>query len=912
MKPPHLAERWLASVIPDPHARDGVLGDMRERYAQVARRFTAVGAHLWYWFAAAATVRWYVLDRRRGQRRGRAPGGRGEPSIVRMTMTIGYEARLAFRAVRRTPGFAAVAIATIGLGIGASTAIFSVLDDVVLKPLPYGDADRVVRITHTAPGRGIDRLGATDGMYFHYRENAATLEDFALYIEQSVPADGEEEPIEAGIIIATPSLFSILQVSPFLGRLFTEEDAEPGVEDRAVLTHRFWMREYGGDSTIIGQSLSETTTIPIIGVLPEWFDFIRPEAQHTFGNSFDKPDIFIPLTLRRARARFGNFMYQAVGRLAPGATLETATNELTVLMHQMPELYPENGLTARMVEEGRHAPVVERFKDAMVGDVAKVLWIIMGAVGFVLLIAMVNVLNLFIVRAESRRREIAVRRALGASRGKLLRAFLSEGLLLAAGGGGLGILLAVVGTGGLLRLAPAEIPRLDQVGVDGRVLVFAGAISMVVALVLGALPALRYTKLNLAAVVGDQSRGATTSRARHRTRHALVVTQVAFAFVLLVGSGLLIRTFWNLRNVRPGFGGTNALIVRVTLPGTLDGPQGRTDFMLGLTERLEGVPGISSAAYAADLPLDGVGWSAEIALEESIPEPGNQAPAAGRNFVGPGYLASIGATLLRGRELERSDYATDPDVAVVNRSFADERWPGENPIGKRLVQWPAEEGAWYRVVGVTADIHEVSLAEAPEPMVYLPTVFRPGTTHGMFATNFAIVMRTSGDPLAVLSAVRQVIANSGSVVPITSVQTLEGLKAASMRQLSFAMVLLVTAGSAALLLSIVGIYGVVAYVVGQRPREIGVRIALGARPADVRRMVLRQSARVGTVGVAVGLAGAVVMSRVLQSLLFGVASTDLLTYGGVVVLLLVLVLTASFLPARRAAAVDPVNALRAE
>lgn len=908
MRPPRLAERWLGAVIRDPHARAGVIGDLREDYERIARRYAVVVAYGWYWFAAAFTAGWYLRERSGAQPRTRAVDrGQGTQHL----QSWWYDLRLAARAARRAPLFTTVAALTIAVGIGGTTAIFSVLDAVVLQPLPYDDDDRVVRITHAAPGAGVERMGATDGMYFQYGEHATTLSEFALYVEESVPsANPDEGAVEVGLISATPSLFRILGVTPALGRLFTEEESRPGSSPVVLLTHKFWMSRFAGDSTVVGKQLSDAAPIPIVGVLPAWFDFIRPEARMTFGNAFDEPDLFFPLRLNRARARFGNFIYQAVGRLAPGATLEEATNELAVLMHQMPALYPENGLTEEAVAEGGHHPIVEPFKDAMVGSVGAVVWMLMGAVSLVLLIAMVNIVNLFLVRTESRRREIAVRAALGAGSGALARSFLAEASLVAALGCLVGSGFAAVGTRLVLRLAPADVPRLDHVGFDVRVVVFTAAVAAMAALVLGLMPTAHYRRLSPGAVVSDVGRGHTGGRERHLTREAMVVTQVALALVLLIGSSLLIRTFWNMRNVSPGFGDTDALIVRVTL--SANDPQERTDFMLQLTEQIEAIAGVEQAAFAGDLPLNGVTWRAGIALEGQEPARDAQAPRAYRNMIGPGYLRAIGATILQGREMTRQDYATDPDGVVVNRAFAAERWPGEDPIGKRLVQWPAAPGTWYRVIAVVADIHEVDLTETPEPTVYLPTVFRPGTMYGMFVSNFAIVIRTAGDPPAVLEDVRRVIAASDPSVPLTEVTTLAGLKADSMRQLSFAMVLLGIAGCAALLLGIVGIYGVVAYVVGQRTREFGVRIALGARAAEVRSMVLRQGGRVGAMGIGVGLVGALAVSRVLQSLLFDVAATDVFTYVAVSLALFVLVLGATLVPARRATRIDPVRALRAE
>lgn len=898
MTPPRLAERFLRWIVRDDHSREMVTADLRLDHQRMTRRLSRVGAYLWYWCAVAGTAWWYTRERWGG---GRPSGGKG-----RVFGMVAREARLFPRTLRRAPAFTAVTIGTVGLAVAASTAVFAVLDGVILKSLSYPNERELVRITHRSTYSG-ERLGVTNAHYFQYGERAASLADIALYQESSAPADGVDGPTEVGIITATPSLFAVLDVQPFLGRLFTPEDARPGNPDLAILSYGFWMNRFGGDSSVIGKPLSARAPIPIVGILPPSFDFIRPRP--TFGTSVGEPDIYVPMTLVRSEARFGNFAYQAVARLAPGATVEQATRELTELLEPMPEAFP-GGLSRRMFEEGQYRAVVEPLKTALVGDVAGVLWIVTGSVVLVLVIATVNLLNLFLVRAEGRRAEIAVRRALGASLGRVASAFTTEAALLCAVGGGLGVVLAAGAVPWLQQLAPDDIPRLDRVVVDHRVLLVAAGVTVLSGLVLGLVPFARWVRTDAVSLGTDRS--VTASRARHRVRQGLVVGQVALALVLLIGAGLLVRTFLNLRHVDPGFGASDVVTVRITLGGNFPGPQDRTNYLMDLTRRMAAVPGVQGATFAGDLPLDDNVYHAQFAKADALPEPGTLPPTAARGFVGPGYFRVIGATLLQGRELTRADYETDPDGVVVNRTFAERWWPGEDVIGKRTVQWPAKPDTWYRVIGVVADIREASLSEAPEPTVYLPTVFRPRSTYGMFIRNYALVVKTFGDPVRVLDAVRDEIDGTGDLVPVTAVQTLDGLQAASMQQLSFAMILLVIAGGASLVLGVVGIYGVVTYVVSRRTREIGVRIALGARPADIRGMVLRQAAVVGGIGVTIGVLGATFLSRALATMLFGVAGTDVMTYGAVSVGLLGVVMIASMVPARRAAAVDPVTSLRAE
>ncbi len=832
------------------------------------------------------------------------------------------EVRQAVRRLSRRPGFTATVVATLALGIGGTTALFSVIDRVVLRPLPYGDAGRLVLVSHESP---TDRLGMTDGGYLEYVARSKTLSEMGLYIEMSSPVAGTGAPLEPGIIMASPSLLPLLRVSPVLGRGFTEEDTDPDADPVAIVTYGYWTRQLGADPDVLGKPVVPGSTRLVVGVLPRGFEFLRPEATVVFGNRFAGPDYFIPLErLDPSAARFGNFMYQSLARLAPGATTADAQRELESLMHDAAVDYP-GGFTVTSLEEGGYHPVVERLSDALVGDVAHVLWILMGAVGFVLLIATANVANLFLVRAESRSRELAVRRALGASAPSIAAAFLSESLLLAGLGGALGLALARAGTVWLIRLIPGDVPRLDQVGLDARVLGFAFAVSLLTGLAFGVAPLVRARRTEPRPDPGDESRGGTAPVSRLRTRSALVVVQVAFALVLLVGSGLLLRTFVNLRDVDPGFDPAHVLTLRLSLSRSILAEAGHTEehgdaarsaFMQDIVDRLAAVPGVERAAYSADLPLDGDEWHDYVATEGAFPRDLASAIKAARVFIGPGYLEAIGARLARGREFERVDFADQPRVAVVNESFAAERWPGRDPIGRRIAQYsPGVDPSadiWYTVVGVVRDVRETSLMQPAEPTVYLPTVFLPEGNFAMFVSNMVAVIRTAGDPAALLPSIRSAILGLRSDVPINDVETLRHLTARSFQDVTLAMTLLLIAASVSLVLGLIGVYGTVSYVVSRRTREFGLRIALGASARDLWSGVLRQGAVLGILGVGAGIAIALAGGRLLRSMLFGVTAGQPGIYAAVAVALLLVVLIASLIPALRAAAVDPVRAIRTE
>lgn len=836
------------------------------------------------------------------------------------------EARFAVRRLARQPLFTLAAVATLALGIGATTAIFAVVKGVVLEPLPYPDADRLVHVGHRAMSGG---RGMPDGGYLYYAEHATTLDHLAAYIEASETVTGTGEPLEIGMIGATPSLFATLGVTPAMGRGFTPDDAQPGAAPVAVISYGYWQRVLGGDPNAMGKPILEGARSIVVGILPPGFTFPRPEASVVFGNRFEEPDVYLPQFINPTNARFGNFMYQAVGRLAPGASPEAAQRELSRLMPQAAEAYPGSGalggLSPEALREGDYTPVVTTLKDAIVGDLARVLWILMGAVGLVLLIAAANVANLFLVRAESRRGEIAVQRALGAGRGETMRSLVSESAILSAAGGVIGLYLAWLATDTLVSFAPADLPRLDQVRIDPSVAALALGLSLLLGLVLGVVPALRHTRVEVSGGLATVGRGRTATRAERRSQHGLVAFQVALSLMLLVGSGLLLRTFSNLRAVEPGFDPHNVLTLRLSLgeglvrgAGYSDGPDDavRSRFMLDLVSGLEELPGVERAAFTADLPLDDGQFYDYVAVEGALPEDPAQATSALRVFIGPGYLSTIGARFVAGRDLEAREFAEQPRSVVVNQAFARQRWPNEDPVGKRLLQYwervNPDDDVWYTVVGVVEDIREASLMAPAEATVYLPTVFLPEGGFFMWISNMVAVLRMSVEPETLIPTVREAVHRFHPEIPITRIETLEQLTARSFQQLTFAMLLLIIAGVVSTVLALVGVYGTVAYVVSRRTREFGIRIAVGATSKDVRLSVLRQAGMMGGIGVALGVIGALLSGRVLESLLFGAATTDPGVILSVAAGLLLAVLGAALAPAVRAGRVDPVEAIRAE
>ncbi len=816
----------------------------------------------------------------------------------------------AFRSLRsvahrltRTPTFTAVAIVTLAVGIGANTAIFSVVNGVLLKPLPYPEPDRLVTAGPTAPGLGYDQISFSDATYFYFKEQNRTLENLAAWTSTTRNLTGLDRPLRLDALAATHTIFPTLRVRPALGRSIGQDDDLPGAAAVGILTHEFWIETFGADPDILGRTIElDRTSTEIIGVMPEGFEIPTESV-----------DILIPLRLDPAAPAELNHYLAGVGRLAPGVSVEEASRDLERVGNTLVEAFPDT-YTPQMNEEARFGGAATSLRTEIVGDVSTALWVILGTVGFVLLIACANVANLFLVRAEGRQREIALRTALGADLGSLARYFLGESMGLAVMGGVLGTALAYIGLQVLLATAPDTIPRLGEVRIDPAVLLFTAGISAVAGLLFGAFPLIRYGHPNLVSALKEGGRGTTSGRPGHGTRNAMVVGQVALALMLLAGAGLMVRSFRALRSVDPGFDAENVLTLRIALPSAdYSDRESISPFYEALLDRIRALPGVRAAGSVTGLPLAGDRTSDSVIMPEDDPTPeGELPPLANTQYAGPGYFEAMGIRVLEGRVFEPRDAYESPGGVVITQALARKFWPEESAVGKRVAQFFGEP--WYQVIGVIEDVRERSLVDDDRELVYWPV--RPlADEEGQLpwsAPGRALVVRTDVDPLSLLPAIRREIWAMDPNLPIADVRTMARILDRSMARTSFTTLLLAIAASVALILGTVGIYGVISYAVSQRTQEIGVRLALGAERRGVEAMVLRQGATLAGLGIAVGVVGALALTRVMASLLVETSATDPVTLVSVAVLLAAVASVASWLPARRAASTDPMIAMRAE
>ena len=807
--------------------------------------------------------------------------------------------RLAMRKLVRAPLFTGIAVLTLAVGIGANTAIFSVVNAILLEPLPYPESERLVWINFAAPGIGYAEMPFSDGAYLHLRDGQQAFEDIAMYQGEEVNLAGEGAPERVVGGRVTPSFFRVLRVQPTLGRTFTEEEARPGAESVVVLSQELWTRRYGGDPSVVGTTvMMDGEARRIVGIAPANLALPNPETR-----------VWRPFVIDESAVNPGAFCCPGIGRLGEGVSLVAAKADLDRLIQQFSDAFPEE-LPRAILEQAQFSGVVRPLKERLVREVSQTLWLVLGTVGIVLLIACANVANLFMVRAEGRQRELAVRSAMGASRGQLAGVFLSESLLLGLAGGALGLLIAALGVRALLALAPETLPRMQEIGVTAEVLVFTLAISLLAGLFFGSFPAVRYRPGDLSLALKEGGRSTTIGRARHRARNILVVAQIALALVLLVGSGLLIRSFQHLRNVDPGFEPEGVLTVRIALPRADYSEAARVvSFWRQLRERTAGLPGVLSVGSVNHLPLGTTRSNGSIGIEDHPTADDEIPPLAEQKLTGPGYFETMGIPVLEGRSFEPGDGADGFRAAVVNRSFARHWWPEGSALGRRVRL--SEEEDWYEIVGVVGDVRFESLEKPPGDAVYFPLTVGSRESPNVSRSQ-ALVIKTAGDPRRLLEAVRsQVWALDGNL-PIAGQRTMSAVVANAMSRTSFTLVMLGIAAAVALLLGTVGIYGVISYMVSQRTKEIGIRIALGAPPASVRRLVLRQGLTLIVLGVIIGLVGALALSGTVRSLLYGVSAIDPLTYVVVPVVLVAVALLATHLPARRASATDPLEALRHE
>jgi putative ABC transport system permease protein len=814
--------------------------------------------------------------------------------------------RYVIRKLTRAPLFTFTAIVTLAVGIGANSAIFSVVNGILLKPLPFEDPDRLVGLWHTAPGLGFDQVNQSPALHFTYRDENRVFEDVAMWDNRQVAVTGLEEPEQLPALLVTAGFFELLGVRPQVGRTFTEEDDLPGGARTIMLGYGYWQRAFGGDPTAIGRTLTvQGEPHEIIGVAPPYFEFAR-------GN----PDVIMPSRLDRARVSIGNFDYQGIARLQDGVTVEQANTDIARMIPLATELFP-GGIPLAMLENAGFAPLIHSLKQDFVGDVGNVLWILLGTVGLVLLIACANVANLFLVRAEGRQREVAVRSAIGAGRGHVARQFLWESGALGLAGGLAGLGLAYAGTKGLISLAPEGLPRVDQIGLDPVVLGFTLVVSILAGVLFGLFPVLRYRRLSLVSALKEGGRGNSVGRERHRARNGLVVAQVALALVLLVGSGLMVRSFQALRRVDPGFDRPGEVLTfRIHIPqAEVQDAEEAALVIEEIARRLEAIPGVASVGPSFSVTMDGFDSNDAVWVEDH-PMPPDQIPPIRRmKWIGGGYFETMENDVLAGRALTWADVHDRSDVVVITENMAREYWPDPaSAVGRRIGTGEPSDIRWREIVGVVGDVRDDGVAQDPVSVVYWPYATQALFANELFVQRYmAYAIRTeTSDPRSILPEVREAVWAVNSNLPLAQIRTLDEILERSMARTSFTLIMLAIAAVVALLLGTIGIYGVISYVVSQRTREIGVRIALGASRATVSRLVLAQGAALAGIGVVIGWAAAFGLTRLMGSLLHGVEASDPLTYAVVAGAIGAVALAASYLPARRASGVDPVTALRWE
>jgi putative ABC transport system permease protein len=795
-----------------------------------------------------------------------------------------HDIRYALRSLLRHRVFALTAILTLGLGIGANTAIFSAVNGVLLRPLPYPDPDRIITIWGHHPSIGRETASLPD--FLDWRK-ARSFSGMAAWANAAFTVTGTGEPEVATGALVTPNYFRVLGAPIPLGRDFREDEAR-GAARVVVLSQGYWQRAYGGRPDVVGRQIT-------LGGVP--YTIVGVGAR---GLAVPTPvDIWAPLQTDTSLGRRNDFL-QVIGRLAPGVTVEAAGAELATIARRLEAEYPASNAGWGVELIG--------LQERIVGEIRPALLVFLGAVALVLLIACANVANLMLVRVADREREVTIRAALGASRRRLLRQFLTESVLLALAGGILGLGIAVWGVDALRALEPGTVPRLQEIRLDGRALAFAFVLSIGTGLVFGVVPAIRALGFDLRGGLAEGGRALTGARAAARTRNALVLAEVALAAVLLVGAALLLRSFVGLQRVDPGISVHGILTARVTLPRSrYDDPGRQVAFGDALLDRARALPGVTSAAFGTDAPVDGgmPYWSIAIAGVEQPPPEVVQDAVVYR--ASPEYFHTFGLPLLRGRLFEAGDRLDRPPVAIVSQGLAQRYWPGRDPIGARVTfDDPADSAAsWMTVVGVVGDVRQDGAVSPAYPQIYVPFAQLSSRT-------IVVALRTDRDPLALVEPLKQVLAGVDANLALSQVSTMEQRVAGTLARPRVNALLLAAFAATALVLAALGIYGVIAYSVVQRTRELGIRVALGASADVVLGMVMRQGLSPVLIGLAIGLGVAAVGSRVLRSLLYGVTATDPATYVAVAAFLAVVAVAASYVPARRAARSDPVKALRAE
>ena len=796
--------------------------------------------------------------------------------------------RYGVRMLRNKPAFTMIVVLALAIGIGANTAIFSVVNAILLRPLPYKNADRISMIWMDNPKLGVSQDWHSYPNYIDYKDQNQSYEDMAAFNDRSFNLTGTGDPVRVVGVWTTASMFSVLGVEPALGHTFTEAEEEPGKDLVVVLSNGLWQRRFGGDPGIVGQPISMNgVNRTVLGVMPASFTF--PEK---------KTELWIPLAINPERKQARNAIsYKAVGRLKPGVTIEQARADMGAIAKRLDEQYFQSDYGINLVP----------LHDQETRTVRPALLVLLGAVAFVLLIACANVANLLLARAALREREVAIRVALGAGRSRIIRQVLTESALLSLVGGAAGLLLAVWGLRLLVALSPADIPRLDQTGIDGRVLAFTLGISLITGLIFGIAPALQSSKSDPNESLKEGGRGSTGGVGGRRVRNLLVVSEIALSLILLIGAGLLIKSFMRLQQFEFGFNPDNLLTMRVQLPGSKykDGKQ-VINFYQQLLERMEAVPGVQSVGAIASVFITDTPSSTNFSIEGRPVPVGVEAIEVPLDSISPSYFKVMGIPLLRGREFDNRDVEGAPLVVIINDTFARRFFPGEDPIGKRFVYGsPDPRSPWITIVGVVGDMRRTGFDRAVRPETFLPEAQNPDNA-------LTIIARTAADPASFAGALRNEVWSIDKDQSVYDIKTMHQTLSEMMSQRRFNMLLLGLFAAVALTLAAVGIYGVISYSVTQRSHEIGIRIALGAQSGDVLKMVVGQGMLLTGIGVATGLIAAFALTQLMSSLLFGVSAADPVTFVLISLLLTGVALIACLVPARRATRVVPMVALRYE
>jgi predicted permease len=802
--------------------------------------------------------------------------------------------------------FTIITVVTIAIGIGANTAIFSIVNGVLLKPLPYPKPDRLVAVREVSPVLDIKDMGLAAADYFTFGEENRTFDRFGLWNSGRVSVTGLDAPEQVPAITVTADTLPALGVPPALGRWFSDRDDAPGAAQTVILSHGYWQRKFAGTPSAIGRSVQvDGRLCEIIGVMPASFRLL----DETF-------DLIQPFRFDRAKTTLGNYSFRGIARLKQGVTLQQANADVGRMIRlELTRFQPPPGFSVKLFEQARFQPDLRPLKEDVTGSLGKVLWVLMGSIGVVLLIACANVANLLLVRAEGRRQEIAVRTALGASWPRIAGVLLTESVLLGLLGGvaGLGVARGAVAL--LVKLAPKYLPRVDSVAIDPVVLLFTLALSLGAGLVFGVMPVLKYASPRVTWALRAGSRTLSQSRETHRARNSLVVLQTALAVVLLIGSGLMIRTFQALRHVQPGFRDPAKLqTLRIFIPGTqVKEPLRVIRMEQEIQDKLAAIPGVTAAAYANSVPTDGNNSTDLLYAEDRVYSEGQLPPLRRFKFVAPGFFQTMGTPLVAGRDYTWADIYEARKYAVVSENMAREMWRSPAAaLGKRILEGMKDD--WREIIGVAGDVHHDGADQKPPAVVYWPVLMKQFWTNDTFVQRGVVyaVRSSRAGSQGFLEQIRQAVWSINPELPLARIETMEQIYRGSMARSAFTLVMLAIAGAMALLLGLIGIYGVISYSVSQRTRELGIRLALGAPQFSLKTMVVRQGIWLAAIGAAVGLAVSAGLTRIMTSWLYGIGPLDPATYAAVALGVLAAAAGASYVPACRASTLDAVEALRAE